>query len=84
MKAGSVSLGIRPLTSELGIQFDNPDACAAIGTTDRFGSGKIRHVELAQLWLYEKVRTKVIIVNKVDTDHNSADALSKGSGYSGT
>ena len=83
VKAGSVSLGIKALLSELGIEYDRPidinsDASAAIGISNRVGSGKIRHIEVTQLWLQEKVRTKQITVNKLGTDDNLSDALTKG------
>ena len=56
LKAGSVSLGIQALASEMGIEFENPidinsDASAAIGISNRVGSGKVRHIEVTQLWL---------------------------------
>ena len=38
----------------------------------------MRHIEVTQLWLQEKVRTKVIKVNKVGTEDNLSDALTKG------
>ena len=54
------------------------DASAAIGISNRVGSGKVRHIEVNQLWLQEKVGQKSIILNKVGTDENLADALTKG------
>ena len=72
-KAGRVSLGINAPTSKLGIVFDNPieidsDASAAIGVSNRVGSGKITHIEATQLVLQEKLRTNIITVNEVNTD----------------
>ena len=83
VKAGSVGLGIKNLTLEMGIRFEGPielnsDASAAIGISSRIGSGKVRHIEVTQLWLQEKVRDKTIRVNKVGTDDNLSDALTKG------
>ena len=46
--------------------------------SNRVGSGKIRHIEVIQLWLQDKVSSKVIVFNKVGTDDNLADALTKG------
>ena len=82
VKAGSVSLGIKALTSESGIELDNSininaDANAAIGVSSRVVSGKMIHIEVTQLRLQEKVRTKMI-VNTVSTDDNLSDALTKG------
>ena len=83
VKAGSVSLGIEALAAEMGIKFKGPieinsDASAAIGISNRIGSGKVRHIEVSQLWLQEKVNKKTIVINKVGTDDNLADALTKG------
>ena len=67
----------------MGIEFERPielnsDASAAIGISNRIGSGKMRHIEVTQLWLQDKVSQKVFIINKVGTDDNLADALTKG------
>ena len=83
VKAASVSIGIESLMKELGIDLGNPielnsDASAAIGISNRIGSGKVRHIEVTQLWLQEKVLNGKIALNKVGTDENLADALTKG------
>jgi len=83
VKAASHSLGIQSLMRELGIHMENPielksDASAAIGISNRIGSGKIRHIEVTQLWLQEKVSSGEIVLTKVGTDENLADALTKG------
>ena len=53
------------------------DASAAKGITARRGAGKIRHIEVSQLWIQDKVRKGEIIMRKVDTKENLADALTK-------
>ena len=53
------------------------DASAAIGICNRVGVGKVRHIEVNQLWLQEKVTKKKLSLVKVDTDDNLADALTK-------
>ena len=82
VKAASVSIGIQAIASELGIKLGaielNSDASVAIGISNRIGSGKVRDIELTQLWLQEKVSQKTIVINKVGTDENLADALTKG------
>ena len=44
----------------------------------RKGLGKIRHLEVSQLWLQDKVNKGEIQVKKVKGDINPADALTKG------
>ena len=83
VKAMSVAMGIVSLCEDLGVTFGKPievktDASAAIGIASRIGLGKIRHIEVSQLWLQEKVRTGKVIITKVDTNCNLADALTKG------
>ena len=53
------------------------DASAAIGIANRRGSGKIRHIEVHQLWLQEKVARGEMQVEKVLGTKNPADALTK-------
>ena len=67
----------------MGIRLDEPtglnsDASAAIDVGNRISSGQVRHIEVTQLWLQDKVSQKVFVLNKVGTDDNLADALIKG------
>ena len=82
VKGASVGLGIKALSSDLGVTYLSPinvntDASAAIGIASRIGLGKVRHIEVNQLWLQEKVAKGVISIIKVGTDDNLADALTK-------
>ena len=77
-----MALGIRSLAADLGIQFESPiaiksDASAAIGISSRIGIGKVRHIEVTQLWVQEKVANGEIAIHKVATEDNLADALTK-------
>jgi hypothetical protein len=53
------------------------DSSAAKGIAERTGLGKVRHIEVNQLWLQQKVRSKEIQIVKVDGTKNLADALTK-------
>ena len=53
------------------------DASAAIGIGSRVGIGKVRHIEVTQLWVQEKVAKREIAIHKVATEDNLADALTK-------
>ena len=44
---------------------------------NRIGLGKVRHIEVTQLWAQEKVSKGEILVTKVKTEENLADALTK-------
>ena len=54
------------------------DASAAIGVSNRIGPGRVRHIEVNQLWLQGKVGKKHMEVAKVPTQENLPDALAKG------
>ena len=53
------------------------DATAAIGIARRKGLGKIRHLDVTDLWIQDKIRSKEIQVVKVLGTDNPADALTK-------
>ena len=80
VKAATVGLGMRTLMKDL--QLDKTiriktDASAAKGIANRTGLGKMRHLEVTQLWLQEKVRNGDVTVQKVDGKINRADAGTK-------
>ena len=82
VKGASQSLGLRGLADDLGVTYKGPiqintDASAAVGIGSRLGTGKVRHIEVNQLWLQDKVCVKEIKLNKVGTNDNIADAITK-------
>ena len=56
----------------------NSDASAAVGIGNRIGTGKVRHIEVTQLWLQNKFSQTVHVLNKVGTDANLSNALTRG------
>ena len=80
VKCGSQALGLKEMMSDLGLDLRvhlKTDASAALGIANRGGMGKVRHVEVSQLWMQQKVRNKEIKVVKVKGEENLADALTK-------
>ena len=61
---------------DLGLEV-RTDASAAKGIASRKGIGKVRHIEVCQLWSQDKVRLGEIVITKVDGKDNAADALTK-------
>ena len=53
------------------------DAVAPIGIARRRGLGKIRHLDVEDLWVQSKVRDKVVELVKVAGVDNPADILTK-------
>ena len=80
LKAFSNAMGIRSVASDLGIDLKIrvcTESFAAEGIASRTGLGKVRHVEVAQLWVQEKVRNGEVVIEKVDGKHNLSDCLTK-------
>ena len=75
-------MGISRLMEDLGVECVErvtllSDASAAMGIASRRGSGKVRHIEVNQLWLQDKVMKGEVEISKVSTGNNLADALMK-------
>ena len=71
-------MGIRSFASDLGIDLQirvRTDSSAAKAIASRTGLGKVRHVEVAQVWVQEKKRYGEIVVENVECKHNLADCL---------
>ena len=73
-----------PWTPEFakGRRIDSPlhvysDATAAIGIARRKGLGKIRHLDVTDLWIQDRIRSKAITLDKVLGTENMADVLTK-------
>lgn len=80
VRGASVALGTRGLLEELGAPLRvtvHADASAAIGIAQRRGVGKVRQIEVHQLWLQDRVSRGDIRIRKVDGNHNPADALTE-------
>ena len=80
VKGASVGIGIHAMMREIGTVVHlglRCDASAAIGIVLRRGLGKVRHIDVSQLWLQQKVASGKIQVEKVGTGENKSDALTK-------
>ena len=80
VKGSSVGLGARSVLKDLGCNVRicvMTDSSAAKGMASRKGLGKVRHVEVNQLWVQQKVGTGEIELRKVEGANNLADALTK-------
>ena len=80
VKCSSVALGIKRMLEDRGVNITvrvSTDASAAKGITARRGAGKIRRIEVSQLWVQDKARKSEVIMRKVSTKENIADSLTK-------
>ena len=55
------------------------DSSAAKGIGNRRGLGKVRHIELSELWVQDQVAKGRITIYKIDGSENSSDSLTKHS-----
>ena len=74
-------MGIKSMLSDLGVKEKRlrikTDASVAKSLASRRGLGGIRHIEVNQLWLQEKVNNGTIEIEKVKGEINRADVLTK-------
>ena len=78
VKAASETLGILNLYSEIGNKMSGEvmtDSSGAKGIAQRSGCGKVKHLEVRQLWIQEVVCNKKLTVTKVERKKNPSDAL---------
>ena len=80
VKGASIGLGLKSMLGDFGIAASikvNTDASAAKGIANRKGLGKVRHIEVNQLWIQDRVSRGDLAINKVNGKENLADALTK-------
>merc|ERR1711873_117941 len=80
VKGASSSLGVIAMLADLGINLTinlNTDSSAAKGIASRRGLGKVRHIELCELWLQDQVARGRIALPKVSGMDNFSDSLTK-------
>jgi hypothetical protein len=77
------ALGLQSIAKDLGFTYNigvHSDATAALGMCRRRSLGKVRHLDVADLWAQAKVRTGVVQLVKVLGANNPADIMTKYSG----
>ena len=80
VKAASQAIGITSMINDLGINMQvvvHTDATVAKRIALRRGAGKIRHIEVNQLWLQDEAAGGEVTIQKVGTEENPADLLTK-------
>ena len=79
-KAASEAMGIQSIATDLGIKTSitlEVDALATMGIISRSGIGKMRHLEVNELWLQEAIKRKKFDIVKVNGADNAADIATK-------
>ena len=73
-------MGVSAIAKDMAVSLEiriKTDASAAKGIASRRGLGKVRHIDVSQLWLQDRVNKGEIVIEKVSTRDNLADALTK-------
>ena len=80
MKGAAEGMGLqsvgRDLNTELSIHLYT-DSSAAMGMVARRGMGRVRHIEVGELWIQDAVRHRKMTVSKVKGEENPLDILTK-------
>ena len=72
--------GLQTIMNELGWHYSmklQVDANATIGMLHRRGMGKLRHIEVEELWLQQEIHKKRVVVYKIKGTENTADIGTK-------
>ena len=80
VKAAAMGLGMRGLMEDLGLSVEvqvNTDSSAAKSITARKGAGRVRHIEVRELWVQERAAKAELKIVKVRGEDNVADGLTK-------
>ena len=80
LKGATEAIGARTLMGELGMGCDIVlwgDSSACSGTLHREGAGRVKHLELKQLWLQQRIRKGEVDYHKIPRQENPADSLCK-------
>ena len=80
LKGGCELLGMSELLKEWGRTVTlklKGDSSACKGVLHREGSGRLKHVEVKQLWLQQAVGERAILFEKIPRSRNAADTLTK-------
>ena len=82
VKGTGNALGTTGVLRDLGIRLEitlYTDSSAAKGIASRRGLGKVRHIELSELWLQNQVARGRVEIRKIRGDDNFSDSLTKHS-----
>jgi hypothetical protein len=78
--SGAQALGMRSMAKDLGVNLEIDlliDAQATMGIINRQGLGKVRHIEVQDLWLQAADKEKRVRLHKVWSEDNVADLMTK-------
>ncbi len=75
-----MGFGMTGLLSGLGVELKaqvNAESSAAKSIASRRGAGRVRHIEVRELWVQDRVAKEELSVAKVKGEENVSDGLTK-------
>ena len=72
--------GLHSMLHDIGVDTSialSTDSSAAQGIASRRGLGKVRHIELSELWLQDQVARNRIVLHKISGEDKFSDSLTK-------
>ena len=82
VKGATNALGVSGVLRDLDVNLAvavSTDSSAAKGIANRRGLGKLRHIELSELWVQDQTAKGKITIYKIGGDENPSDSLTKHS-----
>ena len=82
VKGATQAMGVAGILKDLGVNLLvslSTDSSAAKGIANRRGLGKMRHIELSELWVQDRVAKGQVTIWKIPGSENSSDSLTKHS-----
>ena len=79
-KGMTEGLGLLEMCKDMGIELEvvvRTDSNACRGTCQRTGLGRLKHLEVEDLWAQEVVKTRRLRLERVSTHANPADLMTK-------
>ena len=80
VKAATMGLGMKGLFADLGLKVEvqvNTDSSAAKSIASRRGAGRVRRIEVLEMWVQDRVNKGELRIVKVKGENNVADGLTK-------
>ncbi len=85
VKAATMGLGMKGLFADLGVKVEvqvNTDSSAAKSIASRRGAGRVRRIEVREMWVQDRVNKGELRIVKVKGENNVAHGLTKHVGKS--
>ena len=80
VKSAAEGIGVQSLARDLGVDLTlvvAVDSLVANGMVNRYGVGRVRHLDVKDLWVQERVKRCSFSIVRVSGDVNPADVATK-------